>query len=229
MPPPPPGKQTNALPWILGGVAGVVVLVVLIIVAAVAFSNSDDKGGGGNTGGGSTGGSNGSSLKYSATKVDNACDLVDNDSLKKWASTADKEPEHSENKNDYSSYLSCSASFKGGDYDRASMNFSANIGGEDSDVKSSYDSAKKSAEGQTGTGREHGDLDGLGEKAYFSSWESNSDYSSAVMYTVGVLDGNLYFTIDISVFVGKANGVKVEDTKSVAEDNAKNVLEKLKG
>jgi hypothetical protein len=227
MPPPPPAKQTNALPWILGGVAGVVVLVVLIIVAAVALSGTGNKGGGGSTGGGSNGGGS-SSLKYSATKVQNACDLVDVDSLKKWASSSDKEPEHSENKNDYSSYLSCSASFKGGDYDRASMNFSANIGGEDSDVGSSYDSAKKSAEGQTGTGKEHGDVSGIGEKAFFSSWVSDSEYSSAVMYELGVLDGNLYFTVDINVFVGKEGGVKLNDVKSAAEDNAKKVLEELR-
>jgi hypothetical protein len=230
MPPAPP-KQSNPLPWILGGVGGVLVLVILIIVGVLAvrgIGGGDSTGGGGTTGGTEAGGDTG---KYSAAKVTNACDLIDPTVLKKWASKEDKEPEHSENKGDTYASLTCSARYKddGDSYGTASIHFYGAVTSSDSDTaKRSYESAEKSAKGQTGTGRESGDVSGVGEDAYYASYVSESEYSSAVTYQLGVLDGNLTFTIHISAFGDEGSDVTKDDVAKVAEEQAKKVMDGLK-
>ncbi|MGH3659038.1 MAG: hypothetical protein ACRDUA_20495, partial [Micromonosporaceae bacterium] len=178
----------------------------------------------------STGG--GESAKYSADKVSNACDVVDPTVLEKWAANEDKPPEHRENKNDYYSSFTCSARYKadGDDYSTASLSLYASVMGEDSssDPKESFARSEKSAKGQTGTGRESGDVSGLGEDAYYASYETSSEYSSSVMYELGVVDGNLTFTIHISAFVGEGEEVTKDDVATVAKEQAEKVLEGFK-
>ncbi|MGH3647410.1 MAG: hypothetical protein ACRDTM_09570 [Micromonosporaceae bacterium] len=223
--PPPPAKSGNATPWIIGGVAGVVVLVLIIVVGALLLNRGGGGGGGTPGGGGTTEAAGG---KYSAANVENACDLIDTDAVKEWASKQDKEPDHSENKSDYSSYLSCSARYKGGDYDSASISLSATVGGKDSNMKDSYDSAVKSAKGSTGSGKENGEVSGIGEAAYFSSYVNDSEYSSSLIYDLTVLDDNALIRIGIHVFMGEPDGITKEDGEKVAKEQAQKALDGLK-
>lgn len=225
VPPPPPAKSGGATGWIIGGVAGVVVLVLIIVVAALMFNRSS--GGGGTPGGGGNTEAGGAG-KYTAANVTNACDLIDVDAVKEWASRKDKEPDHSENKSEYSSWLSCSARYKGGEYDSASISLSATVGGENSDMKESYDSAVKSAKGSTGSGKENGEVSGVGESAYFSSYVSDSEYSSSLMYDLTVLDDNLLIRISIHVFLGEPDGIDKDDGEKVCKEQAEKVMEGLK-
>jgi hypothetical protein len=160
--------------------------------------------------------------------VSNACDLVDVTSMQKWARDQDKEPQHSESKSDYYSSFNCSAAYKGNEYDSARISMYASVGGPNTDMHDSYASAEKAAKGQTGTGRETGDVPGLGEDAYYYSFVSESKYSMSVIYELGVVDENLMVTINVSVFLGKADGVAKSEVRKVCEENAKKVMEGLK-
>ncbi|HEX6073808.1 MAG TPA: hypothetical protein VFZ32_00910 [Micromonosporaceae bacterium] len=227
MAPVPPVKQSNPVPWIIGGVAGLVVLGLVIVIGAVLLTAGGGSGGpGGNRSAGPGGGGNG--LKYSGAKVNNACDLIDVESIQKWARNQDKEPQHSESKSEYHSSFNCSASYKGNEYDTARISMYASVGGASTNMRNSYDSSEKSAKGQTGTGRETGDVSGLGEDAYYYSFVSDSDYSSSIIYELGMVDGNLMVTINVSVFLGKSGGVDKGEVRKICEDNAKKVMDGLK-
>ncbi|MGH3712573.1 MAG: hypothetical protein ACRDT4_03810 [Micromonosporaceae bacterium] len=225
MPPPPPSKGGGATPWIIGGVAGVVVLVLVIVVGALLL-NRGSGGGGGPSGGGTTSAGTEGGGKYSAEAVKDACELVDKDSLKKWADTAEEEPEHSENKSEYSSYLNCSFSLKGGEYERARMYMYTTIGGKSTNVKDSYDREVKSAKGSTGSGKENGEVDGVGASAYFSSTENSYSDSSSYMYDLIVLDDNILVRISISLFVD--GSIDKAEVQEVAKKNAEKVMEGCK-
>ena len=229
--PVPPVKQSSPVPWIIGGIAGLVVLGLVIVIGAVLLTAGDDGSGGpgvNRTTGADGGDGDGDGLKYSGAKISNACDLIDVASMQKWARNQDKEPQHTENKSDYYSSFSCSAAYKGNEYDTARISMYASVGGPSTDMRNSYDSSEKSAKGQTGTGRETGDVSGIGEDAYYYSFVSDSNYSSSIIYELGTFDSNLMVTVNVSVFLGKAGGVDKEDIRKVCEENAKKVMDGLK-
>jgi hypothetical protein len=227
MPAMPVPKQSSPVPWIIGGVAGIVVLGLVIVIGAVLLTANGGSGGG--PGSGRTASpAGGDGLKYSGANVSNACDLIDVKSVNRWASNQDKAPDHSENKSEYYSSFSCSASYKGNEYDTARISMHASVGGPNADMKRNYDSSEKSAKGQTGTGRETGDVTGLGEDAYYYSFVSDSDYSSSMIFELGMVDGNLIVTVNVSVFLGKSGGVDKGDVRKICEENAKQVMDGLK-
>lgn len=228
MPPIPVTKQSSPVPWIVGGVAGIVVLGLVIVIGAVLLTANGGSGGGPGGGDRTTGPEGGNNLAYSGAKVTNACDLVDVKSVSRWASSQDKAPDHRESKSDYYSSFSCSASYKGNDYDTARISMYASVGGPNTDMRRTYESSEKSAKGQTGTGRETGDVTGLGEDAYYYSFVSDSDYSSSIIFELGMVDGNLTVTINVSVFRGKSGGVDKDVVRKICEDNAKKVMDGLK-
>ncbi|MGH3664211.1 MAG: hypothetical protein ACRDTQ_20455, partial [Micromonosporaceae bacterium] len=200
-PPPMPApvpSQSNPVPWIIGGVGGLVVLVLLVVVAFVVLSggSSDDTGGpggGATTGGGSTeaapeGG-------YSLDNVSNACDLVDPAGIEEWAGDQTKDPENKEDKgSDYYAYVSCSAEFEddSSEYgNTTSFTLTASTSETSETAKDTYEDREKSAKGKTGSGRESGDVTGVGEDGYFASEVTEYSTFNSVTYEMSVVDSNL--------------------------------------
>ncbi|MFI5781254.1 hypothetical protein [Nocardia sp. NPDC051570] len=194
-PPPPPRRKGSG--WIIGGVIGLVV-VVGAVIGAVALTH---KSGGSSTAlGPDTKKIDGS---YSVANVTNACALIDPTALRKWAPNQKGQPEHIERAPD-SSYgggsLNCHAAYDGaGKYGgqtstlRLEVSFQSQYGTPEFNSWKDYDTKT------TGSGRTSGAIAGIGEQAYFATYEQ--PYSSFVSldYTCATLDSNMSAKIKLSV------------------------------
>ncbi|MCM6778568.1 hypothetical protein NDR87_34310 [Nocardia sp. CDC159] len=222
-PPPPPGRSSSA-GWIIGGVLGLVVIVGVVVGAVVLTQKSD-------SGGGGVAGTDKKKVdgSYSMANVTNACSLVDPTVLRKWAPNQKGQPEHTERAPD--------ANYGGGSLDcRAAYDGAGKYGSQGSDLKlevsfqsqygtPQFNSWKEYDTKTTGSGRDSGPLPGLGEQAYWATYEQTYGSFVNLDYTCAVLDSNLSAKLKLSVETPTATSK--DEVGAICKDQLKKAITTL--
>ena len=219
-PVPAPQKQNNTAVWIIGGVAVVVVLLLAVGVGVWALLPKEGNSSGG---GPSGGGTEATGDLYAPDKINNACDLVgDLSFVSDYFEEQSDEPEHREQRSDYSSSFTCRVDFESDSdaFEIGSFDVHLSVQQTAEDGKALYEGYEESAKGLTGTGYDSGDIEGIGEKAYYHIYQNKSTYSSSVDYKIGVLDKNMYLEVRAYMLVDERLDVDEigENLKKKAEE-----------
>ncbi|MBF6333249.1 hypothetical protein [Nocardia transvalensis] len=223
---PPPQRPRNNTPWILGGVAGLVVIVG-IVIGVVALTGKSDGGGGGGVVGPDKKKIDGN---YSMTNVTNACNLIDPTVLRKWAPNPKGQPTHTERAPDSSfggGSLDCRAAYEGaGKYGSQGSDLRLEVSFQSQYSSPQFNSWKDYDTKTTGSGRASGTIAGLGEQAYYATYEQNYSSFASLDYTCAVLDSNMSARVQLSV--DTTTPTSKEEVGTVCKDQLRKVLAGLK-
>lgn len=217
---PQPGKKNNT-PWIVGGVVGLVV-VIGVVIGVIALTGGSDSGGG-KTG---VGGDKKVDGNYSMGNITDACSLIDPTVLRKWAPNPKSKPEHTERAPDPKfggGSLSCRVGYDGaGKYGTNGSDIDL-----DADFQSKYgepefNSWKNYDTKTTGSGRTSGAIAGIGEQAYYATYQQ--DYSSfdTLDYTCAALDSNVSVKVKLSIQTDST--IDTTEVGNVCKDQLKKAL-----
>ncbi|MFF0489338.1 hypothetical protein ACFYTQ_09985 [Nocardia sp. NPDC004068] len=215
---PQPNKGGNT-GWIIAGVVGLVVIVGVVIGAVALTSNG---------GGKSVVGPDKKKIdgNYAMTNVTNACTLVDPTVLRKWAPNQKGQPTHTERAphEDFGGgSLNCRASYDGaGKYGSQGSDLTLDVSFQSQYGTPEFNSWKDYDTKTTGSGRASGAIAGLGEQAYYATYEQS--YSSFVDYdyTCAVLDSNMSAKVKFSIQTTAAPDK--DDLATTCKDQLKKVL-----
>ncbi len=219
-PPPPPPRKGGSAGWIIGGVIGLIVIIGAVAGVVVLTH----KGGGG----GSVVGPDKKKIdgNYSMATVTNACTLVDPTVLRKWAPNQKGQPTHTERAPD-SSYgggsLDCRATYDGaGKYGSQGSDLKLEVSFQSQYGTPEFNSWKDYDTKTTGSGRASGNIAGIGEQAYYATYEQTYGSFVSLDYTCATLDSNMSAKVKLSIET--ATPTSKDDVGAICKDQLKKVL-----
>lgn len=230
-PPIPAFRKSNAMPWIIGGAAvGVVVLLTCGISGFFIVKSANSGGSGPHVAEVTSSASAGGEGRYDSSMIANLCDKIDSTPLKTALPAASDQDsnsgKHDETRGSYSTTLSCSFGYTSPQdsdtYVWSSGFVYAEFAESVSAARSGYDYEKKSAADQTGSGHTYGEIQGVGDAAFFTA-----DTDPNVSYQLRTLSSNVEVTISLTMNASGASKPSIDTVKQTAITILKDTLTKL--